>query len=91
MQTNMSGNRMFYMLASMVAKGNSMCLQAELPSEKESHMWHRRFGHLSYSGLRTLASKKMIDDVPLLKVPDKLCETCLVGKQHRGSFPKQSS
>lgn len=90
MKTDMSGNRMFYLLASMAPK-NPMCLQAESLAEKESHLWHRRFGHLNYQGLRTLAYRKMVDGVPLLKVPDKLCEACLVGKQHRESIPKQSS
>lgn len=46
MQTNMSGNRMFYVSASMQPK-NSLCLQAEVESDKEAHMWHCRFGHLN--------------------------------------------
>lgn len=63
----------------------------EALAETESHLWHRRFGHLNYQGLRTLAYRKMVDGVPLLKVPEKLCEACFVGKQHRESIPKQSS
>lgn len=37
MKTDMSGNRMFYLLASMAPK-NPMCLQAEALAEKESHL-----------------------------------------------------
>lgn len=55
MQTNMSGNRMFYILASKPHM-NSMCLQAENEAlEKEIHMWHCRFGHLNHHGLRMLS------------------------------------
>lgn len=90
MQTNMSENRMFYLLASMAPK-TSLCLQAEARTDKESHLWHQRFGHLNYQGLRTLASTNMVDGMPLLNIPEKLCEACMVGKQHVQSIPKQSS
>lgn len=90
MHTSMSGNRMFYLSASMTAS-NSLCLQTEVNCERESNLWHRRFGHLNYQGLRTLAYKNLVDGVPVIKVPEKLCEVCLVGKQYRASFPKQSS
>lgn len=38
MKTNKNGNIGFYMLAYMVAKGNHICLHAEISSEKESHI-----------------------------------------------------
>lgn len=90
MQTNMSENRMFYLLASMAPK-TSLCLQAEARTDKESHLWHQRFGHLNYQGLSTLASTNMVDGMPLLNIPEKLCEACMVGKQHVQSILKQSS
>jgi len=33
----------------------------------------------------------MVEGLPLLKPPSKLCKDCLVGKQHRDSFPMKSS
>lgn len=39
MQTNMSKNRMFYLLASMTPKC-SLCMQVEIHSRKESYLWH---------------------------------------------------
>ena len=60
-------------------------------ADKESHLWHRRFCHLNYQGLKTLAANNMVDGMPLLKVPKKLCEACLIGKQHKESAQKQSS
>ena len=32
----------------------------------------------------------MVNGLPHLKSPIKLCEDCLVGKQHRDPFPKKS-
>ena len=49
-----------------------------------------RYGHLSYKGLKTLYYKKMMRGLPLITAPTKLCEGCLLGKQHRDPFPKQS-
>jgi hypothetical protein len=89
MQTNMSRNRMFFVVAYMPQR-NSMCLQTEDVSEKEAHMWHCRFGHLNHKGLRTLAFKKMVIGLPVLKSPTELCTTCLSGKQHRDTMPRRS-
>ncbi|GKE90248.1 retrovirus-related pol polyprotein from transposon TNT 1-94, partial [Tanacetum coccineum] len=52
METDMSGNRMFS-LATTTTPKTSSCFQTV--SEDESHLWHCRFGHLSYKGLRILA------------------------------------
>ncbi|KAL9235087.1 hypothetical protein vseg_009883 [Gypsophila vaccaria] len=90
MQSNMSANRMFCVLASMPQK-QSMCLQAEVVSEKEAQMWHCRFGHLNHKGLRTLSYKKMVIGLPLLKSPTDICVTCLGGKQHREPISKNTS
>lgn len=89
MQTDMSGNRMFYLLASMPHK-HSMCLQSEDVSEKEAHMWHCRFGHLNHKGLRTLSYKRMVVGLPSLKSTKEICTTCLIGKQHREFIPRKS-
>jgi len=70
MQTYMSGNRMFSLLATMIPKSFS-CFQ--IVSENESHLWHCRFGHLGYNGLRTLFDKKMVNGLPLVKIPKKIC------------------
>ena len=32
-----------------------------------------------------------MNGLPQLKTPSRLCKDCLVGKQHRDSFPKRSS
>ena len=84
MQTDMSGNRMFYLLASMTPK-NYMCSQAEAISE-----WHCRFRHLNNKELRTLSYKKMVVGLPSLKSPKKICTTCLTDKQLREPVLRRS-
>lgn len=91
MHTNMKGNRMFYLTASTAPNKNAMCLQAETVSEKDTQLWHCRFGHLNYKGLNTLSGKKMVIGLPSLKSPKNICTTCLIGKQNREVIPKKSS
>lgn len=45
-----------------------------------AHLWHCRYGHLSYNSLRTLQSKSMVRGIPEIKVPSKLCKNCITGK-----------
>lgn len=86
-QSEMSANRMFVVLAAMMPKA-STCFQAV--TENETHLGHCRFRHLNFKGLRTLQYKKMVSGLPSLKTPTKLCTNCLVGKQHRDTIPKRS-
>jgi len=60
-------------------------------SEQETQLWHRRFGHLNFKGLNTLAQKQMVIRLPSLKIYTIVCTTCLVGKQHHDVIPKLSS
>ena len=83
----MKGNKMFVLTATKPPL-NSTCFQMEL--EEGSQLWHNRFGHLSYSGLKTLSSKQMVNGLPNVKVPREICTHCLVGKQHRKPMPRKS-
>jgi len=82
---------MFSMLATMLPKTSSAssCFQTVL--KDEYHLWHCRFGHLNYNGLKTLFNKNMVIGLPSLKMPGKLCIECLTSKQHRNSISKKSS
>ena len=53
----------------------------------QSWLWNLRFGHLSFSGLNLLHRKNMVNGLSLIEQPNKLCEWCIIGKQHRESFP----
>lgn len=91
MQTHMSANRMFVLLASMpINAPGPTCFQAS-SDDSTTNLWHQRFGHLNMKGLRTLAYRSMVTGLPMLKASSKLCPDCVVGKQHRDPFPKKSS
>jgi len=79
------------MLATMIPKATT-CLQAVI--KDESYLWHCRFNHVSFKGLRTLQSKRMVNGLPSgLPSPAacaQVCTTCLIGKQHMESIPKKS-
>ena len=87
MQTVMSTNKMFILSARILSKAPT-CFQTIL--EDNTHLWHCRYGHLSFKGLRTSQYKQMVRRLPQLKAPSKICTDCMVGKQHRDVIPKRS-
>ena len=87
MQTLMSANRMFILPARVMPKAPT-CFQITL--EDNTHLWHCRYGHLSFKGLRTLQYKEMVRGLPQLKASSKVCTDCMMGKQHRNAIPKRS-
>ncbi|KAJ8628560.1 hypothetical protein MRB53_021883 [Persea americana] len=88
MGSGMSSNRMFAVLA-VSQPGQHACFYTV--TEDQTHLWHCRYGHLNFQGLRTLHQKQMVKGLPQLKTPSKVCKDCLVGKQHGNSFPKVST
>ena len=87
MQIAMSANKTFILLARILPKA-STCFQTIL--EDNTHLWHYRYGHLSFKGLRTLQYKQTMRGLPQLKATSKICTDCMVGKQHRDPIPKRS-
>ncbi|CAL2237915.1 unnamed protein product [Prunus armeniaca] len=89
-QTMMSVNRMFILLAQTPAPTNAQperCLHTS--SQDLSSLWHQRYGHLSYRGLRTLQNKKMVHGLPQFQASNTTCTDC-IGKQHRDDIPKKA-
>jgi len=68
-------------------------LQAALQTEvhDESWLWHFRFGHLNFGGMKLLHTKNMVKGFPLIDRPERVCEGCIFGKQHRDTFPVRNS
>ena len=60
---------------------------AMLAQTDESWLWHRRFGHFNFHGLKILKQKNMMRDLPTIKEINTVCEGCMLGKQHRQPFP----
>jgi transposase InsO family protein len=85
-QVEMTKNRMFKLnLVNVQAR----CLKACI--EDMTWLWHLRFGHLNFGGLKQLSNKRMVKNIPHIDHSDKLCEGCVLGKHPRNSFPKESS
>jgi hypothetical protein len=94
-KTNMSANRMFILLTQSQETSQQQhdeCFHTSSQKQQNlSQLWHHRYGHLSYKGLRTMQSKKMVRGLPTFTVSDELCTDCIMGKHHRNAIPKKSS
>lgn len=78
----MTANRMFPLY---LQNNIHSCLLAKL--KDASWLWHFRYGHLNFDGLRTLKQKNMVFGLPKLEHPEEVCEERVIGK-HRDQFPK---
>ena len=85
-QVPMTNNRMFLLnIQNDVAK----CLKACY--KDNAWLWHLRFGHLNFGGLKLLSEKEMVKGLPSISLPDQFCEGCLLGKHFRKSFPREAT
>ena len=48
------------------------CLMMEV--KDPSWLWHFRYGHLAFSGLKTLQKKSMVTGLPEIAIPSQVCE-----------------
>ncbi|KAL5845341.1 hypothetical protein ACOSQ3_011394 [Xanthoceras sorbifolium] len=70
----MSRNRMFTLnIKSDVLK----CLNVIV--KDEAWLWHLRFWHLNFGGLKLLSSKNMVRGLPTIDHLDEICEACIFG------------
>ncbi|KAD1826795.1 hypothetical protein E3N88_42252 [Mikania micrantha] len=82
MKVYRSPNRLYKQL---LIPGKPACLTMKL--EEESWLWHARMGHANFIVLENMARKGYVTGMPC---PKQTCEDCLVAKQTRRSFPKES-
>ena len=50
-------------------------------------LWHLRYGHLPFSSLNILQKKFMVKGLPMIAIQNNTCESCILGKHQRDSFP----
>jgi hypothetical protein len=65
--------------------GRPVCLTAH--ASEAAWQWHTRYRHLNFGSLRKLAAQRMVRGLPELTQMEKVCDSCLVGKQCRAPFP----
>ncbi|GAA0176229.1 transmembrane signal receptor [Lithospermum erythrorhizon] len=83
----MSLNRMFSLTTKKNKQQEGECLQ--IAFEDSLMLWHQRYGHLNFQGLRTLKNKNMVIGLPKIDNQEIICTDCLNGKQTRQPIPKQ--
>jgi transposase InsO family protein len=57
----------------------------------ETMVWHTRFGHLPFQSLSLLQKNSMVKGLPIFKEQIPPCESCILGKHKRTSFPQSSN
>jgi len=51
--------------------------------------WHKRYGHIGYSGLQKLLDNNMVEGLKVdMNMPKPDCVACMEAKQHVKPFPK---
>ncbi|CAL2229802.1 unnamed protein product [Prunus armeniaca] len=53
--------------------------------------WHKRLGHLNERSMKLLENQGMVHGLPHLEQMSVVCDGCMQGKQHRDSFPLEST
>ncbi|GLU09096.1 hypothetical protein SLE2022_259720 [Rubroshorea leprosula] len=85
-QVKMTANRMFPLHLNCASQS---CFSAK--ANDVAWLWHSRYGHLNFGGLKQLQQKNMVTGLPNFESPSIVCEECVISKQHRDPFPKGSS
>lgn len=89
-RSKMNENRMFILMNEQqiaAPQNNDECLHTR---SDLTQLWHQRYEHLGYIGLKLQQSKNMVQGLPQLEKLNFTCVDCLAGKQNRSDIPKQS-
>jgi transposase InsO family protein len=57
----------------------------------ETMVWHTRFGRLPFKSLSLPQKHSMVKGLPIFKEQNSPCESCILGKHKRTSFPQSSN
>lgn len=57
----------------------------------DANLWHRRFGHFDFYGLRYLSSENHVVGMTWIDDNHKICTSCQFDKQLREKFPRSST
>lgn len=56
----------------------------------DSATWHARLRHVGVETMRTMMNKKIVSGLPNMSIENETCASCLLGKQKRQNFPKET-
>ncbi|KAJ9535118.1 hypothetical protein OSB04_un001804 [Centaurea solstitialis] len=65
--------------------GVPICLHSRL--SEDTWRWHARLGHINFASMKKTSKNGLVKGLPQFDHENQLCESCLVGKQTRKSFP----
>lgn len=65
------------------------CLMSS--AEEASWLWHSRIGHVNFQAMELLSDNRMALGVSKFIKPSDVCTGCLISKQNRRPFPKQTT
>ena len=54
-------------------------------------LWHRQLGHISEKGIRSMHSKRIVEDLPDCSFEFDFYEHCIYGKQNCVSLPSKAT
>lgn len=85
MKVRRSTNRLYKIL---LETSESVCLLSKL--EETAWLWHARLGHVNFQALSSMSTSNMARGLPTIVQPKEMCVGCLMSKQTRNSFPRQT-
>lgn len=85
----MTKNRM-YPLVMRNAK-QSLSYAKYVTISDETWLWHLRYGHLPFTSLKDLQKGSMVLGLPEIGVRHNPCESCILAKHRRDSFPNAAT
>ncbi|KAI3782063.1 hypothetical protein L2E82_12095 [Cichorium intybus] len=65
-----------------------VCLHTNL--DDTAWLWHARLGHVNFRIIESMVQRNLVHGVPHIHHPTQVCEGCLVSKQTRQTFPKET-
>lgn len=69
---------------------NVECMNIE-SNDNDFVKWHKRYGHIGFSGLREIIKKHMVEGLENIKIQDvEFCQPCISGKMTRFPFTERT-
>ena len=65
--------------------------QISREEDQEVWLWHHRLCHQNFRAIDDMRRGEMVRGLPNVNFLDRLCRSCVAGKQSRSSFPSASS